>query len=444
MKTPARLTCLCLTLMMALGPLARAQDVEESTYELNTLQKQIREGEERSLKIQREADAVAEETEKLRRKLVGTAAKVQQREADVTAAEAELDRLTKLEAEKSESLKKNSQALVETLAALQLLQKNPPPALFVHPDDAADAARAAILMSEIAPALKEQADALAKEIDDLRLAREAVTNQRATLARADQDLEAERQRLAETLAERENKYRELSKLAATQTSELTKLAGKAASIEDLLSEIRKVGTLVAPRRKPSPPPETGPLPTPRPSPFKTEPVVASLPPGRELTSAPLQASAGLKVARFSAAKGAVRLPANGRMIAKFDSQNGKAGKTKGITIATRPGAQVVAPFDGEIAFAGPYLGYGQLLIISAGEGYHLILSGLDQVSAVVGQRLLAGEPIGQMGPAKGKTRAEEANSGNNANLNPQGWPELYFELRKDGQAFDPVPWLALK
>lgn len=421
-----------------------AQDVEEATYELNTLQKQIREREERSLKIQREADAVAEETAKLRRKLVGYAAKVQQREADVTAAEQELERLAQLELEKSESLKKNSEALVETLAALQLLQKNPPPALFVHPDDAADAARAAILMSEIAPALKEQADALAREIDELRLAREAVTSQRATLARADEDLEAERRLLAETLAEREKKYRELSGLAATETSELTKLAGKAETIEDLLSEIRKVGTLVAPRRKPSPPPQTGPLPTPRPSPFKEETAVASLPPGRELTSAPLQASAGLNIARFSAAKGAVRLPANGRMIAKFNSQNGKAGKTKGITIATRPDAQVVAPFDGEIAFAGPYLGYGQLLIITAGEGYHLILSGMERIDAVVGQRLLAGEPIGQMGPAEGKTRPASQKSGENENLNPQGWPELYFELRKDGQAFDPVPWLALK
>lgn len=299
---------------------------------------------------------------------------------------------------------------METLAALQLLQKNPPPALFVHPEDAADAARAAILLSEIAPSLKAQADELAIEIDDLRIAREAVTHQRATLLRADEDLEVDREKLRKTLAARETKYTELAKLAAAEGSRLSGLASKAKSIEELLAEITKLSGLVIPRRKPEPPPLVGPSPTPRRSPFDQGPAIASSQAGQELRTRPLQASAGLNIARFSKAKGAVRLPANGRMIAKFDTETGKTGNAKGITIATRPGAQVVAPFDGEIAFAGPYMGYGELLIIAAGEGYHLILSGLDRIDAVVGQRLLAGEPIGQMGAAQISTERAKLSS----------------------------------
>ncbi len=62
----------------------------------------------------------------------------------------------------------------------------------------------------------------------------------------------------------------------------------------------------------------------------------------------------------------------------------------------RAGAQIVAPFDGRIAFEGPFRSYGQILIIEHGGGYHTVLAGLDRVDAVVGQWLLAGEPVGPM------------------------------------------------
>jgi septal ring factor EnvC (AmiA/AmiB activator) len=426
-----------------------AQDIDESTYELNTLQKKMKESEARGLEIRREAESVAEETSSIRRKLVGFAARVQERESDVSEAEAELIRLANLEKEKTDQLTQNSEALIETLAALQILQTNPPPALFVHPDDATDAARAAILLAEIAPTLKAQADALAIEIDEVRLAKEAVIHQRATLSRADTDLEADRAKLRKVLAEREEKYAKLTNLASAEKQTLGGLAKQARSIEELIAGIRRLSGRVTPRRKPDLDFLDQPVPQPRRSPFDTVPtgdntLVAKADLGKELRSAPLQSSAGLKVARFSAAKGSVRLPANGRMIATFGGEAGTGGKTKGITIATRPGAQVVAPFDGEIAFAGPYLGYGELLIITAGQGYHLILSGMDRIDGVTGQRLLAGEPIGQMGPTQVISSSSGSKSGKKTNSNPQGWPELYFELRKDGHPFDPVPWLALK
>ncbi len=75
-------------------------------------------------------------------------------------------------------------------------------------------------------------------------------------------------------------------------------------------------------------------------------------------------------------------------------------------------------------FAGPFRGYGQLLIIAHGEGYHTLLAGIDRVDGAVGQLLLAGEPVGQMGASPGRK------------------PELYVELRHDGDPIDPTPWLA--
>jgi septal ring factor EnvC (AmiA/AmiB activator) len=127
-------------------------------------------------------------------------------------------------------------------------------------------------------------------------------------------------------------------------------------------------------------------------------------------------------------------PARGRILTHFGDPMDTGGQSKGLVLETRPGAQVVAPFDGRIAFEGPFRSYGQILIIEHGGGYHTVLAGMDRVDAVVGQWLLAGEPVGVMA---GLGTNPGANSGVTP---PAGRPKLYLELRRDGQPVDPVPW----
>jgi septal ring factor EnvC (AmiA/AmiB activator) len=112
------------------------------------------------------------------------------------------------------------------------------------------------------------------------------------------------------------------------------------------------------------------------------------------------------------------------MFRAFGDDDDSGGKAKGISIRTRVGAQVVAPADGEVVFAGPFRGFGRLLIIAVGEDYHALLGGLDRIDAEVGQAVLAGEPVGTMQGS------------------PKGAPTLYFELRRKGQPINPLPWLA--
>ena len=115
------------------------------------------------------------------------------------------------------------------------------------------------------------------------------------------------------------------------------------------------------------------------------------------------------------------MPARGKIITAYGEQVVKGVSAKGITIRTRNGAQVIAPFDGSVIFSGPFRGYGNLIIIEHGDGYLSLLAGLENMDVELGQMLLAGEPVGQM-PEDGDAK-------------------LYMEIRKDNQPIDPLAWI---
>ncbi len=129
--------------------------------------------------------------------------------------------------------------------------------------------------------------------------------------------------------------------------------------------------------------------------------------------------------KFSAGRGQITTPVVGNAVRVFDLEARTGTYNKGVLFTSRAGAQVVAPYDGRVAFAGLFRGYGQILIIEHGEGYHTLLAGLRRIDGAVNQWLLAGEPVGVMG-----------SSGSGA-------PTLYLEIRLNGQPIDPLPWLAI-
>jgi septal ring factor EnvC (AmiA/AmiB activator) len=132
---------------------------------------------------------------------------------------------------------------------------------------------------------------------------------------------------------------------------------------------------------------------------------------------------------FARAKGLLPLPAEGEVLVKF-GQSHDGSESKGLRIATRQGAQVTAPCDGWIVYAGQFRNYGQLLIINAGGGYHILLAGMERIQAEVGQFILAGEPVAAMG-GEPQVHADEQSAVH---------PTLYVEFRRDQQPVDPAPW----
>jgi murein hydrolase activator len=144
---------------------------------------------------------------------------------------------------------------------------------------------------------------------------------------------------------------------------------------------------------------------------------ASLQPGRMEPAIP-----------FAKSQGLLPFPIQGRTLIKFGQLDREGGASKGIHMEGRFGAQVVSPCDGTILYAGPFRTYGQLLIIDAGGGYHVVLAGMDRIQVVHNQAVLAGEPVATM--ALDQRPGEKISNR----------PILYVEFRRDQQTIDPAPW----
>lgn len=118
-----------------------------------------------------------------------------------------------------------------------------------------------------------------------------------------------------------------------------------------------------------------------------------------------------------------RAPVDGQIITAFGAAT-PAGAAKGVTLRTKPGAKVVAPTGATVGYAGSFRSYGQVVILDQGNGYSIVLTGLQTILASPGKKVSAGEVVGEMASPSASTP-----------------PELYFEVREAGRAVDPERWL---
>lgn len=174
--------------------------------------------------------------------------------------------------------------------------------------------------------------------------------------------------------------------------------------------------MVTPPKAPDPPPVV------KPPAIELAPVGASLIPGKVDRIKP--------AIPFIEAKRKLPMPAHGRLVLAYGDQTQLGGQSKGIVIETRSNAQITSPCDGWVVYAGEFRSYGQLLIINAGGGYHVLLAGLSQIDVQPGQFVVTSEPVGTMSKALKAAAGGTQGSG----------PVLYVEFRKDGDPVNPEPW----
>ena len=387
-----------LGLFSLLSGVAEAANV--SRKELEQVEQQVKAQNLEHQRLQEQASKISRELKDVNQQMIKSAKMIQNSEESLSKMEAELEQLTNDLQQAQTNFSSQDENLIKTLSALQNLALKPTESLFVQPLNPVEIIRSAMLLRETVPYLEENASRLRKELEKIEQQKKRVENQMARIVRQKKVLEAEHEQM-KSLVQRKSKLRNavdlrdlLSKLEKEQQEKRRKQEEERRRLAALEEQKRKEAEENQKREQV----KTADL-------IKFKPEVIN-----EIGD------------NFVKAKGKLSRPARGSIITAYGQETAKGVSSKGIIIKTRAQAQVIAPFDGSVLFAGPFRGYGNLIIIEHGKGYTSLLAGLDSIDCELGQLLLAGEPIGLM-PDDGDTK-------------------LYMELRKNNHPINPISWFA--
>ena len=350
--------------------------------------------EQRSERLQAEAGEAKSAAERAARETAALAARIQQAEAGIAAAQA---RAQMIEGERSalrEKLGREQRPLVRLTAALQQFSRRPVGLSVLRPGEVRDVVYLRAMLHNAVPQVQASTTGLRRRIDRSRELRRAATATATALASEQVALGERREELAEIETRQSLAARAAGREASREAERALALAEEVRDLDGLVGEIdraaslrRELAALPGPVLRPASPSDARDAPAPRPS-----PVVDAGAPSPYI------------------------LPVAGRTVSGFGAPV-SSGTSRGLTLAPLPGAQVVAPAAGRVAFAGPYRGYGQIVIIEHRGGWTSLVTGLARSDVQVGEQLVGGAPLGVAAPER---------------------PSVSVELRREGEPVNPL------
>jgi septal ring factor EnvC (AmiA/AmiB activator) len=393
------------------------EGLQQREKELEALRAEQRRTLENEARLKREIESIGDDRRKFNQQLIDTAARVAAVDERIAKTMERLDLYDESAQGLRESLNERHAVIAEVLAAMQRIGRNAPPALMLRAEDALQSVRSAMMLGAVLPEMRAQTESVAADLAELVQLRRQITDERDKLARDLLIIADERQRLSLMIEERQKKQADVEKVLSDERQKAAQLARQAGDLRDLIAKLEAgLDTATRAARLAARTPDDKKA-------LDIRPDLAALKDPGRLTPA----------VAFAAAKGTLPLPVNGVRIKEFGAPDGMGGTEKGLSISTRPGGQITAPCDGWVVYAGTFRNYGQLLILNAGDGYHVLLAGMERISVDLGQFVVTGEPVAVMGGGALSTIAIALGSSK---------PVLYIEFRKDGIPVDPGPWWA--
>ncbi len=400
---------------------------DQNRQDLQELVDSIGLSEDKSRQLQDSIAALNQDTARIKDELIASAARRKDLEAKISDGEDRLAKLGIREDAVKASLRERRDVLAEVLAALQRMGRNPPPALLVSPEDALASVRSAILLGAVVPGIRSETDKLVSALKELTDLRQAIAVEKEQLTGTMTASLEEEKRLDLLRLENEKRNTQTASALEAERKRSEELAAKATSLEGLVSSLEnEISSVREAKEKER---------------LEQERLAALSQSERDKVEA--QTDAGMpdknRIApayAFSSLKGKLAMPVSGEVLRRFGDADGTGHFSKGIVVATGPEALVTAPADGFVVFAGEFRSYGRMIILNAGDGYHLVLTGMDNVRTRQGMFVFSGEPIASMGAKRVASAAALALETDK--------PTLYIEFRKDGVPVDSQPWWTAK
>lgn len=402
------------------GQVQDTSELDAKRSALADLEKSLTLSKDRVAELKKQVAALQGDAARQDAALIAATERARRAAADVSASEGRLGELISQEIAVRSELDGADADISNLLAALERLSRSPPPALFVDPDDAVASARGASLIAALVPQLREKASDIAAKLAKLGKIRADAEKQAADVKANFTVLEEERLRMATLIAARKKGETAINGELAEAEKQAEALNARADELKGVIAALsaraRAVDEAAAAARLAA---------------------QGRTPPKLDAKTIRIALANDKRVAPaipFTEARGYLTLPAKGIDVVDFGQSDGFGGTAKGLSMLTAADAKVVAPADGWVVYKGPYLNYGQIVVLNPGEDYTILLAGLDSVSVKVGDFVRMGEPVGAMGSRTiGRTLMTSAGLEK---------PTLYIELRKSDNPIDPAGWWA--
>ncbi len=337
-----------------------------------------------------QAQLALREAESARDRVAALTRVIRAHEAGLMALREGLRRAAIRQTELTRRFEAEGERLSRLLGALMSIGGADLPEILLHPAGPLATARAGMILGEVSPALKAQADALRAELEELAVLRALQGSAADVLEQGLASVQQARARLSEAISRRTDLPRRF--LADPQA--VAQLLASSETLEAFASGLAQMGGTAA---------QEGPV-----------------------------------LPAFERMRGKTPLPVTGRILRRFGAADAAGIRRPGLVIATPPRALVTTPWPATIRYRGPLLDYGKVIILEPASGYLLVLAGLDEVYGDIGEVLEAGAPVGLMG---GETpTSQELLSQSPAGAGGELSETLYMELRKDNEPVDPEPW----
>jgi murein hydrolase activator len=364
-------------LLVALGSpgpqaVATAQSIADEQRILAQAKAQSAAADARAAKIERQATAETSEAEAAKQRAAAVAARIQSAEADITAAEARIRLIEQLRSDQRARLAAKQEPAVRLIAALQMMARRPPALALVQPGSLRDLVHVRAILSTMLPVLRQRTAGLRAELEAGRRLRADADRAIAAMAAGQTRLEGQRRALNRLSAEHRLASQRLTGSAIIEQDRAIALGEKARDIADLVQRIgasaevgQQLATLSGPVLRPA-----------RPGDPRTVPV---------------------DIDHSQNSRLPYRIPVAGRVVTGLGEVSSAGVRARGLTLAVRTQAQVIAPNDGRIVFAAQYRGFGQIVIIDHGSGWTTLLTGMAALDVSVGDAVVQGSPIGRAG-----------------------------------------------